>query len=74
VTHLATALFFLAVLIGAAVVIHLTVREHWQEMLAALNGEAPVHHTARPWTYRVKVEPRPRPFAARAEAWRHAAA
>ena len=73
-THLATALFFIASLLGAAVVIHLTVREYWSEILAALKGELPVRHSARPSTYRVSVEPRPRPVAARARPQWHAAA
>ena len=38
-THLASALFFIAVLLGAAVILHLTVRQYWDEILLALRGE-----------------------------------
>lgn len=38
-TYLLAALFFSLVFIGAAVAIHLTVRHHWFEIVAALRGE-----------------------------------
>ena len=38
-THLAAALFFTLVLLGAAVAIHLTVRLYWTRILLALRGE-----------------------------------
>ena len=38
-THLASALFFVAALLGAAVVLHLTVRQYWDEIMLALRGE-----------------------------------
>jgi hypothetical protein len=39
VTHLASALFFIAALLGAAVMLHLIVRQYWDEILLALRGE-----------------------------------
>lgn len=65
-THIASALFFALVLTGAAAMIHLTVREYWQDILSALRGEVPMRAAARPWTARVRVTARPRPLAARA--------
>ena len=38
-THLASALFFIVALLGAAVILHLTVRKYWDEILLALRGE-----------------------------------
>ena len=40
--HLATALFFITIFIGAGVGLHLMVRKYWEEMLAALRVQAPV--------------------------------
>ncbi len=65
-THIAAALFFGLVLIGAVALIHLTVREYWQDILAALRGDVPVRRTARPWAGRVRVTTRPRPVVVRA--------
>lgn len=62
-THIAAALFFTALIIASAVVIHLTVREYWQEILAALKGEMPMHRVSRPWAARARVSSRPRPVA-----------
>ena len=73
-THLVTALFFVAASIGATVVIHLTIREYRREILAALKGELPPRRALRPWTYRVRVAPRLRPVAAPAQPLRRAAA
>jgi hypothetical protein len=39
VTHLAAALFFTLALLGAAVAIHLTLRQYWDDILRALRGE-----------------------------------
>ena len=66
VTHIAAALFFALVLLGAAAVIHFTVREYWQDILAALRGEVPIRHANRPWAGRVRVTGRPRAAAVRA--------
>ena len=63
-THIAAGLFFAALIVASAAVIHLTVREYWQEILSALRGEMPVRHTTREWTARARVSSRPRPIAA----------
>ena len=60
VTHIAAILFFGLVLTGAAAIIHLTVREYWQDILAALRGEVPMRSSTRPWAAR-RVTSRPRP-------------
>ena len=65
VTHIAAALFFGLALIGAGAIIHLTVREYWQDILAALRGEVPMRRTARPWAGRVRGTARPRPVVVR---------
>ena len=65
VTHIAAALFFALVLTGAAALIHLTVREYWQDILAALRGEVPMRHAARPWGPRGRPIARPRPMVVR---------
>ena len=38
-TYLLAALFFTLALLGAAVAIHMTVRNYWSEILLALKGE-----------------------------------
>ena len=38
-THLAAALFFVIALLSAAVVLHMTVRQYWAEIVLALRGE-----------------------------------
>ncbi len=63
VTHIAAGLFFTVLILASAAVIHLTVREYWQEILSALRGEMPVRHSARAWTARARVSSRPRPVA-----------
>ena len=63
VTHIVAGLFFAALIVASAAVIHLTVREYWQEILSALRGEMPVRHPARAWTARARVSSRPRPVA-----------
>ena len=73
-THLVSSLFFVAALIGAAAAIHFTIRDYWSEMLSALKGELPARRVVRPWTYRVRVEPRLRPAAAPAQTLQRAAA
>ena len=37
--HLAAALFFTAVLLAAAVTMHMTVKLYWSDILLALRGE-----------------------------------
>jgi hypothetical protein len=66
VTHIAAALFFGLVLLGAVAIIHLTVRDYWQEILAALRGEVPMRRTERRWTARGRTISRPRPVTVRA--------
>jgi hypothetical protein len=39
VSYLLAAFFFTAVLLAAAVTIHMNVRNHWREILLALRGE-----------------------------------
>ena len=65
-THIAAALFFALVLVGAGVIIHLTVRDYWQDILSALRGEVPMRHRERPWTARGRTISRPRPVSVRA--------
>ena len=65
-THIAAALFFALVLTGAAALIHLTVREYWQDILTALRGEIPMRASARPWGPRGRPSARPRPVVVRA--------
>ncbi len=64
-THIAAATFFALVLTGAAAIMHLTLRQYWQDVLAALRGEVPARHVARPWTARVRPSARPRPVVVR---------
>jgi hypothetical protein len=63
VTHLAASLFFTLALLAAAVVIHMTVRAYWAEILLALKGEwNGTQAVRRP----AAVPPKPLPaFAAR---------
>ncbi|MDB5698581.1 MAG: hypothetical protein JWN69_1385 [Alphaproteobacteria bacterium] len=63
-THIAAGLFFALVLVGAAAILHLTIREHLSEILAALVGEVPARRS-RPWGRRVKVTVRRDPASAR---------
>jgi hypothetical protein len=65
VTHIAAALFFALALVGAAAVIHMTVREYWQDILAALRGDVPVRRALRPWSARFRGTARPRPVVVR---------
>jgi hypothetical protein len=44
--YLAASLFFTLALLAAAVVIHLTVRAYWPEILAALRGELGLRQSA----------------------------
>ena len=66
VTQFAAALFFALVLTGAAALMHLMVREYWQEILAALRGELPVRKASRPWAPRGRPSARPRAVVVRA--------
>lgn len=65
-THIAAALFFALVLTGAAALIHLMVRDYWQEIVAALRGEVLVRRSERPWTPRGRPSARPRTVTVRA--------
>ena len=60
-THIAASLFFSVILVGACVMLHLLVKEHWQQILAALAGNS---DGLRP-TVRPTAPPlgRPRPAA-----------
>lgn len=59
-TQIAAALFFALVLTGAAALIHLMVRDYWQEIRAALRGEVLVRSSNRPWNPRGRPSARPR--------------
>jgi hypothetical protein len=67
-TGLIVAFTFAAALIGAGAVLHSTISEEWERILAALAGEGP---TRRPRTNVVRFTPpaAPRPLAE----WRAAA-
>jgi hypothetical protein len=65
VTHIAAGLFFALVLTGAATLLHMLVREYWQEIVAALRGEMPVRSGSRSWAARSRATPRPRVVAVR---------
>ena len=64
--QVASVLFFLLALVGAASIIALTIHEHWAEMLATLRGEMPVRNATRPWVRSVRAQVRPRPVQQRA--------
>ena len=72
--QVASALFFVLALAGAASILLLTIRDHWGEMIAALRGEMPARRMVRPRVRSVRAEVRPRPAPARAQPQRHAAA
>ena len=71
--HFVNILFFVMVMLGAMAVMLLTLRQYWDEILAALVGEIPVRQAHRPWVARVRVKERPRPQVARAARRRAAA-
>ena len=59
-THIAASLFFSVILVGACAMLHLLVKEHWQEMLAALAGNPDgFRPTTRPMTAPQLGRPRP---------------
>lgn len=64
-TQIAAALFFALVLTGAAALLHLMVRDYWQEIVAALRGEIPTRRSALPWTPRGRPSVRPRTVVVR---------
>jgi hypothetical protein len=72
VTHIAAGLFFALILIGAAAVLHMTVRDHLNEILAALFGDVQARRQ-RPWARRVRVTVRRDPAPARVMQQRAAA-
>jgi len=57
VNHLATALFFILIFIGAGVGLQLMVREYWEEILAALRLDMPVRKVD-PARFTVTFRPR----------------
>ena len=65
-THIAAGLFFALALVGAAAIIHVTLREYWQDILAALRGDLPTRSAARPWASRPRVTVRTRPATVQA--------
>ena len=72
--QVASALFFLLALAGAASILLVTIRDHWAEMMAALRGDVPARPTVRARARSLRAEARPRPVAARVRPLRHAAA
>ena len=72
--QVASALFFLLALVGAASILLGTIRDHWAEMAAALRGDMPARRVVRPRVRSVRAEARPRPAPVRARLPRHAAA
>ena len=64
-TYLLAASFFVAVLLLAAVAIHMMVAAHWSEILLALRGE---------WSGSASPRPAARPAPAAATSRRRAAA
>ena len=65
-THIAAGLFFALALFGAGAIIHVTLRDYWQDILAALRGEVPARSAARPWASRPRVTVRTRPATVQA--------
>ena len=56
VAHLVAMLFFSGVLVALAVILEITLKSHWQAIVAALRNEPPVRRPeARP-----AIAPRPR--------------
>lgn len=62
-----TASFFLLAFAGAMTVLHMTVRDHLNEILAALLGEMPPRRIHQPSWSRVKAAPRRRPVVLRVQ-------
>ena len=59
-THIAASLFFSVILVGACAMLHLLVKEHWQQILAALAGNSDgLRPTTRPMTAPQLGRPRP---------------
>lgn len=65
--QIAALAFFTAVLVGAAAILFLTVKDHLHEIVAALRGEVPARQTARPWVRSVRASARPRSVSTRAK-------
>ena len=66
-TYIAAACFFTLALGGACAILHLCVREHWQAIVAALFGSAPVANPLprrKATVVRVQAIPPRRPMAA----------
>lgn len=59
--QIASALFFVFALVGAAAILYLTVRNHLAEIVAALRGDVPARAVSRPWVRSVRANVRPRP-------------
>lgn len=54
--HLIAMLFFAGVLVGVALILQYTIRDHWQDMIAALLGRPlPSRAVRRPVPERVSV-------------------
>ncbi len=62
--HIAAALFFAAILLGAATLLSVMLREYRQEITAALLGVMPRRRTPRAWTRQIWVTVQPRPALA----------
>ena len=71
--HVATALFFILVLVGAGASLQRLLADHGAKILAALRNEVPkVRRTRQVRWSRVRVLSRPYPAAARPIPWRAA--
>ena len=71
--QVASVLFFLLALAGAASILLLTVKDHWAEIVGALRGEMPARRVTRPWVRSVRAQVRPRPVVTRVQPQRRAA-
>ena len=59
-SHIAAALFFSLLFIAAGLAGQLMVREYWEEIMAALRGNAPVRNAAPAPLMTVTIRPQPR--------------
>jgi hypothetical protein len=62
--HIAAALFFTGLIVGAGTLLSVMIREYREEIVAALLGVMPRRRTARAWTRQVRVTVQPRPALA----------
>lgn len=58
----AYAVFFVAVILGSAFILYLSLRRDWDDILSALRGELPVRPLPEPSFGQVSVWERPQPI------------